>query len=554
MYLKTILFGGKDMKTFVRKILPAFVMALTLCLSAFVAVGCNDDNDNNDVPVTSVLMEKTAITLDPGQEETLKAYTNIDATNKALTWTSDKEAVATVDTNGKVTAVAEGTAKITATSVANKEKSATCTVTVNKAKAKEVLLVSANNAAGQPTDSLSFRDDGTYTFVGKFLNAVDVTYDSTWEVKDGALKVPSPAPTLSTAFGDFVPTLDVKVVGDHVTFKVNSENSEGPIVLGDFIISKEQCTTLGITVGKPIETVAVTGITLKQESITIQSSKTANFDEIVEIAPANATNKSYSVSVKLDLTGSLILDKGSIKGLKAGTAYVTIKTTDGGFEKDCAVTVEYPTKLLTGENYFAADTAFVGSLDLTALDGAKTEKLYVCKPDGMVEIYDNYKLAQLGYYKLTGTADNYTKIDMQRFSDDFDQTTSALKTSSFTITESENKMTFNAGNALLPLNMTECEYSTNAHFGTQKAFTASLFGGAMTKTWTFNTDGTMTDEGGQTGTYSIVSVDGKFLNLTMNLQNDGTSTYTLVLDSTTGKYSFEVLGATATETTPASAE
>lgn len=52
-----------------------------------------------------------------------------DAANKSLTWTSDNEAVATVDENGKVTAVAEGTAHITAKTV-DGEKTAVCAVTV----------------------------------------------------------------------------------------------------------------------------------------------------------------------------------------------------------------------------------------------------------------------------------------------------------------------------------------------------------------------------------------------------------------------------------------
>jgi uncharacterized protein YjdB len=38
-----------------------------------------------------------------------------NATNKGVTWASDNTAVATVDDNGKVTAVALGTAKITVT-------------------------------------------------------------------------------------------------------------------------------------------------------------------------------------------------------------------------------------------------------------------------------------------------------------------------------------------------------------------------------------------------------------------------------------------------------
>lgn len=52
--------------------------------------------------------------------------------SKDLTWTSSDDTVATVDENGVVTAVAGGTATITATSVANADISATCDIKVLK--------------------------------------------------------------------------------------------------------------------------------------------------------------------------------------------------------------------------------------------------------------------------------------------------------------------------------------------------------------------------------------------------------------------------------------
>jgi len=54
-----------------------------------------------------------------------------NATNKAVNWTSSDSAVATVDQNGVVTAVAPGTAVITATAADGRGASASCTVTVS---------------------------------------------------------------------------------------------------------------------------------------------------------------------------------------------------------------------------------------------------------------------------------------------------------------------------------------------------------------------------------------------------------------------------------------
>ena len=85
------------------------------------------------VPVTGVTLSQPAVTLDIDQSITLTATVAPEnATNKAVTWASDKTDIATVDANGKVTAVAAGTANITVTT-ADGGKTATCTVTVNPA-------------------------------------------------------------------------------------------------------------------------------------------------------------------------------------------------------------------------------------------------------------------------------------------------------------------------------------------------------------------------------------------------------------------------------------
>ncbi len=84
------------------------------------------------VAVTGVSLNKTSIVLlTNGQNtETLTATVKPDdATDKTVTWTSSDESVATVDQNGKVTAIATGTATITAKAG---DKTASCTVFVNK--------------------------------------------------------------------------------------------------------------------------------------------------------------------------------------------------------------------------------------------------------------------------------------------------------------------------------------------------------------------------------------------------------------------------------------
>ena len=81
--------------------------------------------------MTGVTLDKETMSLTAGSTGTLTAtITPENATNKDLTWTSDKEEVATVS-DGVVSAVAAGTAHITVTT-ADGGKTATCVVTVTR--------------------------------------------------------------------------------------------------------------------------------------------------------------------------------------------------------------------------------------------------------------------------------------------------------------------------------------------------------------------------------------------------------------------------------------
>ena len=115
------------------------------------------------VSVTSVTLDKTSLTLDVGGSSTLTATVKPDdATNKAVTWSSSNENVATVN-NGVVTAVGAGTATVTAAASDGSGKTATCEVTVNS----PVLppqpsdpAPSQPTAAGSGTNSAASRQQG----------------------------------------------------------------------------------------------------------------------------------------------------------------------------------------------------------------------------------------------------------------------------------------------------------------------------------------------------------------------------------------------------------
>lgn len=88
--------------------------------------------------VEQITLNKTEGVLTVGNSVTVTATVTPDnATNTTVNWTSSDEKVATVDSNGKVTAVAAGNATITATSESDGDVSADYALTVNKAAVKQ---------------------------------------------------------------------------------------------------------------------------------------------------------------------------------------------------------------------------------------------------------------------------------------------------------------------------------------------------------------------------------------------------------------------------------
>ena len=89
--------------------------------------------DASIIPVVSVRLNKSSLSINVGSPQTLTATTSpANPTNKAVDWTSSNSSVATVSSDGTITPVAVGTATITVTT-RNGGKTATCTVTVNPA-------------------------------------------------------------------------------------------------------------------------------------------------------------------------------------------------------------------------------------------------------------------------------------------------------------------------------------------------------------------------------------------------------------------------------------
>ena len=109
--------------------------------------------------VESVTLDKTEGVLTVGNTVTVTATVTPDtATNASVTWTSSDEAIATVDSEGKITAVAPGTATITAVSDSNPDANAAYAVTV---QAKKVVASASTKTSGKSNSGYAGRSSNS---------------------------------------------------------------------------------------------------------------------------------------------------------------------------------------------------------------------------------------------------------------------------------------------------------------------------------------------------------------------------------------------------------
>lgn len=106
--------------------------AIITATAGGVSATCKVTVQPDAIPVTDVTVTADRTSLYNGEVAVLTATVLPEnATDKTVTWTSSDETVATVDANGRVTAVSAGSAVITATAIDGGGASGSCTVAVS---------------------------------------------------------------------------------------------------------------------------------------------------------------------------------------------------------------------------------------------------------------------------------------------------------------------------------------------------------------------------------------------------------------------------------------
>ncbi|QHQ62755.1 hypothetical protein Ana3638_19865 [Anaerocolumna sedimenticola] len=325
----------------------------------------------------------------------VKIYTSgtiqLDAyvTNKVapIVWTSDKPAVATVDKNGLVTGVSQGTAIISASQTINGVvKTATCTVNVQPSVNKiaidpATVTLNANEkttltATVEPAElnnvhlkwvssnETVVKVDKAYdlsaTIQGLAPGAAVITAINEENVvvgychvtvKDKVSKITLSNTSLTLALSKKTYQLTATVTPDTaVNKKINwrSTNTQVATVDSNGLVTLAAGGTTSIIAtsdDNPAVTaicnitvqVSTSGIVLDETTKTMDVGDTVRLGYV--ITPTNAANKNVTWSSS-NTTVATVDSSGLVKAVAPGQAVITVKTSDGSLSATCTITVK----------------------------------------------------------------------------------------------------------------------------------------------------------------------------------------------------------------------
>ena len=260
---------------------------------------------DNIIPVQNIELSPLEFTTTVGQvlEPLEVTITPSNATNKSIKWSSSNPSVMSISSTGKMTALSEGTAMITAQTVDGNKK-AICTVNVKDNKV--------------PVKSIEISPLGFTTTVGQVLEPLEVTI------------TPSNATNKKVTWS----SSNSRVMSISSTGKMTAL-SEGTTIITAKTEDGNKIATCSVIVKD--ENVRVTDVTLNKTSLTLDIGET--YQLIETVYPTNATNK----NVKWTSSNSNVVTVSSIGKITArgeGTARVVVATNDGGKIDTCVVTVK----------------------------------------------------------------------------------------------------------------------------------------------------------------------------------------------------------------------
>lgn len=327
------------------------------------------------VPVSGIQLSQTSAALTVGDTLTLtKTIYPSDATNQAVTWTSSSDAVASVDSNGKITAKTAGSAVITCKSVSDNSVVGICNVTV-KAKVQTPAEIKVNKITLNKTTA-SVTKGKTLQLTATVTPGNATKKEVKWSTSNKNVAMVSPSGLVTT-----------KSAGTAI---ITCTAQDGSNV-------KATCK---ITVKNPV--VKVTKVTLNKTTATLAPKETLTLKATV--TPTNATNKAVtwkSSNTKIATVSS----SGKVTAKAAGTVTITCRAKDGSGKKaTCKITVYTNTEAYVARIYTkalgrAAEPAglkyWVGEINAKRKTPVEVAELFFFAPE-----FTNKKLNNTAYVKV----------------------------------------------------------------------------------------------------------------------------------------------------------
>jgi hypothetical protein len=284
----------------------------SVVLAAFLLAACfsscsKEEKEVGPVAVTGVSVSPTTLSLTVDQKSTLTATVSPEnANDKSVRWSSNATSIATVDiATGEVTAIAPGTAEITATTTDGSKK-AVCTVTVT------IDIVAVTGVGLNKSEiTLMVGDTETLTATVQPENATNKTV--TWNSSDPAIA------SVNASTGE-VTAASVGTAKITVTTEDGNKMSECTVTvtassLNRLVLDGYTTGTVSITYSDGSTETATGGVGNNILYFTLNRSKVIRSIKIGSDAPILIGRKADSdLSFKLDADGGLALrDKVSGK-------------------------------------------------------------------------------------------------------------------------------------------------------------------------------------------------------------------------------------------------
>ena len=307
--------------------------------------------------VTGITISRTAKGMyKDGKYKLTASVVPENATFTDIIWSSSNPDIASVDSNGKVTAHKAGTAYITAASYDNPMIKKTCRV---------VVVVKTKGVSLNKTSATVYTDN-KLTLKATVAPSDATNKNVTWKSSDKKIATVSSKGVVTG------------VKAGTVTITCTTES-------GSYVA---KCTV------KVVKSVKTTSVKFTKSSVSIDDGTAYQLG--ITVAPSNATNQKVTYTSS-NANVAKVYSNGKIYGVTPGTATITVKTEDTGKTATCKVTVKgvKPTSVKLDAKSMTVEPGQVKKLTATVSPSNCSYKTVTWKSSDPKAVYVNQK----GYIK-----------------------------------------------------------------------------------------------------------------------------------------------------------